>query len=168
MKSKNILIVYFSYTGNTEAFAKKIGKITNGTIYKIQVPQEYIENVDKLMACYAKGDSEEKMAKYKKKLYDIEITKFDKKISDYDIIFIGSPIWDRTISPPVVEFLKQNNLAGKVVVPFVSHGGWGPGKSFEDIAKLTQGATVKDGLAISERSIPTEKKLVEWINKAIN
>jgi flavodoxin len=43
--------------------------------------------------------------------------------TDYDVIFIGSPIWWYSIAPPVLTFVRETQLAGKIIVPFCTHDG---------------------------------------------
>ncbi len=47
----------------------------------------------------------------------------DIDISDYDIIFVGSPIWNFSMSLPIQAFLKNNNFENKTIFPFFTYSG---------------------------------------------
>ncbi|GMO58185.1 MAG: hypothetical protein Ta2D_03880 [Rickettsiales bacterium] len=65
-----------------------------------------------------------------------------KNIKKYSLIYLGSPIWWGTISTPVASFLSEYDLTGIDIISFVSHGGGGAGRSFDDIKKSTKGNLV--------------------------
>lgn len=81
----------------------------------------------------------------------------DKKVSEYDIIFIGTPVWFGTFAPPIRSFLAENDLSGKKVVPFCTHGGGGVSKTFTDLAEEMADATVLEGLALRGPNIVQRK-----------
>ena len=55
-------------------------------------------------------------------------------MGDYEIIFIGSPNWFKTLAPPVMSFIQQNDFTEKIIIPFCNHGGSGFEKIENDIA----------------------------------
>jgi len=60
-----------------------------------------------------------------------EISSEDKiDLSQYDTIFLGYPVWANTIPRPVATFLRDNNVHGKTVIPFVAHGTAGSHKAY--------------------------------------
>lgn len=48
-----------------------------------------------------------------------------ERADKYDVVFAGSPNWCGTIAPPLTAWLKENNMAGKMLLPFFSHCGGG-------------------------------------------
>ena len=42
-------------------------------------------------------------------------------------MFLGFPIWGMALPAPVRTFLTTHDLAGKTLVPFITHGGYGTG-----------------------------------------
>lgn len=87
-------------------------------------------------------------------------------LSAYDVVFVGSPVWWRTIAPPVATFLTENNLSGKTVVPFVTHAGSGQARCFDDIAKLSPQSTILKGFVISGRSAQNGQAEVDkWLSE---
>jgi flavodoxin len=102
-----------------------------------------------------------------------------ENIKDYDVVFVGFPTWGMQLPPPVKSFLKENDLTGKIVVPFNSNAGYGIGNSFETVKLLcpdsrilegysTQGGKEKDGILFviegdKEKQVQVEIK--NWLKK---
>jgi flavodoxin len=59
-----------------------------------------------------------------------------ENIESYDVIFLGYPIWAMTAPTPVRSFIESHDLAGKTIVPFCTHDGYGPGRSVSVIKDL--------------------------------
>jgi len=142
LKTKKILVAYYSWSGNTREIASQIQKATGGDIVEIQPVVPYSSDYDTV----TKQAKQEIESGYKPALK----TKIDN-INSYDVVFIGSPIWWGTIAPPVATFLSEYDLSGKTVVPFVTHGGGGQGRSFDDIAKLCPQSTILNGIDVFGR-----------------
>ena len=135
---QKMLVAYFSHTGNTRAIAQMIKDATGADVFEI-VP------ADPYPAAY--GDV---MARGRQELKDDirpELKSEVPNLASYDVIFVGSPNWFNTIVPPVMTFLSGRDFSGKTVVPFVTHGGGGMGKSLQDLKRLAPGATVLQGRA---------------------
>lgn len=142
--TSKILIVYFSYTGNTRALAEQIQEQTGGRLVEIVPVTPYSKDYDKVVE---QGNKEVKAGfkpAIKTKIPDM---------ASYGIIFIGSPIWWYTIAPPVSTFLSENNLKGKKIVPFITHGGYGLGHSIEDIKKLCPEAVLLKEYGIEGKQV---------------
>lgn len=155
--TKKILVVYYSYSGNTQIVAKQIQKGTGGDIFELQTvnayPKEYQAVVDQAKKEVNSGYKPALKAKV-------------QDISQYDIIFIGSPCWWNTFAPPVRTFLTSYNLSGKTIVPFMTHEGSGMGRTEADIKKLCPKSTVLDGLAIRGGSVKSaEAEVTSWLKK---
>ena len=137
--AKQILIVYFTWSGNTCKIANLIHKEIGGTIFEIQpevpYPNSYNATVEQA--------KKEIQAGYKPPLK----TKIDH-IESYDIIFVGSPNWWSTIAPPVATFLSEYDFSGKTIVPFCTHGGGGKGRMIRDIVKLCPKSTILEEFVI--------------------
>ena len=108
-----------------------------------------------------------------------EILPLDKNVGDYDIVFVGSPVWYGTFAPPLGTFFSQNDLSGKTVIPFCTHGGGGAGHLFEDVAKAVPKSKVLPGLTLKgsnvvERTIgrgtaskASPDEVIEWLNEIL-
>ena len=125
-----VLVAYFTLSGNTEKVAKNIQKAVDGDLYKIELLKPYPKEYKK--------QTELAKQELKDNVFPA-IKERPANIDDYDVVFIGSPVWWGTISTPVRTFLNSGNLKGKVVIPFVTHGGGCADNSFSDTKKLCNG-----------------------------
>ena len=133
------LIVCFSPTGNTETVAWIIQKYTNADVADLKplmlYPRDYKNAMEQVQLENQLG-------------YLPKLGRFDTDISPYPLIFIGFPVWDAQLPPPVKTWLKNSNLAGKTLVPFTTHAGGGAGESFVQIGQLCPDSTVLPGLTL--------------------
>lgn len=154
---QNILIAYFSHTGNTKVIAEQVHENVGGDLFEIKTIDPYTTDYNTLID-QAKKEQEEN---YRPKL----ATKVDN-ISSYDVIFIGYPNWWGTMPMAVFGFLEQYNLSGKTIVPFCTHEGSALGRSMDDIKKLCPQSRVVEGLAIRGKSAnDADKEVSDWLNK---
>lgn len=70
-----------------------------------------------------------------------ELEPFKVKPDDYDMVFLGSPVWAWTFTPPVRAFLVKHDLSGKKVALFLCHGG-GPGKAAGKLREAVSGTVL--------------------------
>lgn len=147
------IIAYYSWSGKTEKMAELIAEITGGELVRIEPKTAYTADYDKVVK-QAKQETGSGFLP--------EIAEIKTDISACDRIFIGTPNWWSSIAPPVRTFLKEHDLAGKTVYPFISHGGGGGGHIAADIKSLCADADVKKALAAYEGSVD-KKTVKEWI-----
>lgn len=63
-------------------------------------------------------------------------------------------------------FLDEYDLSGKTIVPFVTSGGSGFSGSISEIQSAEPGATVLEGLALSDSSaIDAQNDVNEWLGQ---
>ena len=152
-----VLIIYYSRSGNTREIANQIHERVGGDIIELQTVEPYPDEYDAV----TKQAKQELNSDYKPALK----TKVEN-IGSYDIIFVGSPNWWGTIAAPVKTFLSEYDLSGKTIVPFITHGGSGLGRSVTDISKLCPKSSVLDGLAVWGRDAKTaQNEVSEWLRK---
>ncbi len=89
-------------------------------------------------------------------------------LDNYDEIIIGSPVWWYSITPVVREFLKENNLEGKTVIPFATNAGW-LGGTFKEIEELCKNSSVTNEMNIvfgsySDDLVTSMDEINNWIN----
>ena len=155
--AKKILVVYFSYSGNTREIANQIHNIVGGDIFEIQTVKLYPKDHDVVV----KQARQELASGYKPALK----TKVEN-IELYDVIFIGYPNWCSTIPAPVKTFLLEYDLSGKTIVPFCTHGGGGLARSVTDISKLCPKSTLLDSFAIPGSDVKTaQSEVSEWLQR---
>jgi flavodoxin len=154
---KKVLIVYYSRSGNTREIASQIHRSVGGDIFEIQVVEPYPEDYKEVK----KIAMQEQQSGFKPALK----TKV-KNFGAYDVIFVGTPIWWGTMAAPVKTFLSQYDFSGKTIVPFVTHGGSGLGRSVLDITALCPHSTILDGLAVWGKNAKTAQNDVSaWVRR---
>lgn len=156
-KTKKILVVYFSHSGNTRIIGEQIKNATGADIFEIQTVKDYPKDYQTVVEQAKKEINSNYKPKLKTKVNNIEF---------YDIIFIGSPNWWSTVAPPVATFLTSYNLEGKTIVPFMTHEGSGMGHSVADIKKMCPKSTVLEGLPIRGSYVKrAQEDVTKWLRK---
>ncbi len=156
LMDKKVLVAYFSWSGNTKSIAQKIHSQTGGDIFEIKPVKPYPSDYNETAYGIAKEQKE--------KGIHPEINNTD--VSSYDVIFVGTPAWWYTMAPPVMTFLAENNFEGKVIVPFVTHGGGGGYTIDKDMADLAKGAKVLKPFVVYGRgSAGVDNDIKDWINR---
>ncbi len=151
----DILIAYYSWSGNTRKIAGLIQRETGGTLFEIEPVQPYTTDYGAAVA-QAKKEIE---AGFRPELQSMP------GITSYPVAFIGTPIWWHTMAPPVATFIERFDLNAKTVVPFHTHGGGGVGLFEEDIAKMCPCSTVTKGFGEYNRGgSETEAQISAWLS----
>lgn len=155
-KGNKVLVVYYSWSGNTRVIAETIKKLTGADMLEIlpetPYPAVYGQTVD-----IAKKETGAKYCRpVKTKIPDL---------SDYDTVFVGSPNWWGTVSSPIRTFLTQAKLAGKNVVPFMTHEGSRMGRAVSDIKTLCPNSKILEALPVRGGSVRgAEKTVAKWLD----
>ena len=149
----NVLVAYFSHTGNTEAVAEQIAERTGGTLAQIQRAEEYAD---------LQQEAEEEILQGVRP----EITVSVDNVEEYDTIFVGYPIWWDEAPATIATFLESYDFSGKTIVPFTTHGGSGFSRTIQTIQELQPNVTViSDGLSISRNSVAqAEGDVASWVS----
>jgi flavodoxin len=111
-----ILVIYYSLTGNTKMIAETIQQTLNADILALK-PVKELKATSSMKYIY--GGAQATMKK-KPKLEDFTINPLA-----YDLIFIGTPVWAWTFSPPIRTLLSQFDFKDKKVALWVCAGGDG-------------------------------------------
>lgn len=157
-KEANMLIIYFSHTGNTRAVANEIQAFTGAAMIELQPETPFPTNHD---ACVEVAERQAR-ENYRPKISN----KFPANINDYDMVFLGFPIWAYTMPMIIYSFLDQYKFPGKKIAPFSTNMGSGLADAPEQIAKLCPQATVLPGLAIWGKQAANSKSEVgQWLKK---
>jgi flavodoxin len=133
------LVLFYSENGTTKAVAEEIQKQTGADIEAIEAVEPYSGD---FQATIQRGGKERESGQWPA----IKATK--KNISNYDIIFLGYPIWFGTYANPMVTLVKQQDFAGKTIVPFCTFGSGGLNTSSADLKKALPKANIKQGYGV--------------------
>ena len=149
----NILITYFSWSGNTGNVANAIHNEIGGEIKKIEPLEPYTDDYDELLDI-AKDEQDSDARPALKENIDV---------SSYDIIFVGYPNWWSDMPMIMYTFLEANDFSGKTIVPFNTSGGSGFSGTISEIEKIT-GANVLDGLTLSSSAADDpQEEVSNWL-----
>ncbi len=103
----DVLVIYYSRSGNTEAMAREIARKFQADIVRIE-SEKY--SLDYKGWRHANRDADEKV------LAKIEPETVD--MAKYNLVFLGAPIWWFRPAPPLWTLVDKNDFSGKNVVLF--------------------------------------------------
>lgn len=154
--SGKALIVYFSWSGNTEKVAAGIQSQTGADIFEL-VPQEaYTEDYDSLL-----GIAQEEQKNDARPA----ISDMVENMDGYDLIYVGFPNWWGDMPMILYSFFDEYDLSGKTIAPFCTSGGSGLSDTVRTIKTLEPDAVVLDGLHIgSSEAADPESAVNEWLD----
>ncbi|WGF89562.1 flavodoxin [Marinivivus vitaminiproducens] len=149
------LVAYVSRTGNTRVIAHQIRRAHDADLFEIRPAVPYPEDYEATVS----QASEEREAGFEPPL-DAHIP----DIGRYDVVFLGFPIWGMTPPPVIRSFLSSHDLSSKLLVPFVTHGGYGLGGSMTVIARHAPKADLRDGFVLrADQERETLAQVTEWL-----
>ena len=131
--NSNILIAYFSWAenailtgdvdavsspsvippGNVQQLAGWVQEETGGDLFSIRVTDPYPSDWD---ACLERANEERGNGARPELQANVE------DLDQYDTVFLGYPNWWYGVPMALLSFLEQNDLSGKHVYLFCSHG----------------------------------------------
>lgn len=154
----NILISYFSASGNTKKVAENIADIVNGDLFSINPVIPYTEDdlnwQDKNSRTTIEMTDKVCRPKIKNKIDNLE---------KYDTVIIGFPVWWYTAPRIINTFLEENNLEGKNIYIFVTSGGSTFNGSIKDLKDTYPNLNFVSGKTFNDRVLPKDiKELMEY------
>ena len=178
-RGEKILVAYFSWAenaiidgevdavtspsvtapGNVAQMADWIQEKTGGNSFPIQVKEPYSSDWDDCLERANKERSDNARPKLKKSVENIE---------DYDVVFLGYPTWWYGAPMAVLSFIEENNLSGKQVYLFCSHGTGGIAESVGDIESVLPKSTeLSEDIfdAGEDETLSSEQDIVNWLEK---
>jgi flavodoxin len=149
------LVAYFSRSGNTRVIAGLIRRAMHTDVFEIRpatpYPEDYLDTVEEAQRERDSGRERALGAKV-------------ANIADYDTVFLGLPIWGETTPPIIRAFLSAHDLSGKTLIPFVTHGGYGPGNSESVLANHAPKARLSPGFAMeADQERRTMNQVNAWL-----
>lgn len=150
---KKVLVVYYSFSGNTKALANKIARKMNADIRELLPKKAYAFDYNT-----ASKEVRNEIARG----YCPELINGTEPISENDLIFIGTPNWFKSIAPPILSFLRQHDFGQKTVVPFCTHGGGGFGDIEKRIAEECHTCNILPGFSTSGGA--KNEQISTWLN----
>jgi len=154
--TKKALVVYFSWSGNTEAVANSIAQQTGADIFKIEPETPYTDDYDTLLDI-----AQEEQRNDARPAFSGSIEGFEQ----YSVVYLGYPNWWGDMPMILYSFLDDYDLTGKTVAPFVTSGGSGFSNTISAIESAEPNATIVDGLSLGSSEARTpDDAVAEWLS----
>lgn len=156
----NVLVVYYSATGNTEQVAQYIADSTGGDLFELEPVDPYTS--DDLN--WTDDNSRVSQEHADESLRDVELVADTVDNWDqYDTVFIGYPIWWGIAAWPVDGFVEANDFSGKTVIPFCTSSSSGLGESGQLLADMAGTGDWQEGQRF--RSSASQEDVQSWIEE---
>lgn len=152
-----ILIAYFSWSGNTKAVAEEIQKQTGGQLFAITPAMPYSETYSVTIA----KAKQEHLTNARPNL-KTNVEDFD----NYKVIFLGYPNWWGSMPMPVATFIESHNWQGKTIIPFYTHGGGGVQNCNEDLRKILTDGSIMPYLLLAGNNVKnSQAEISSWLGQ---
>lgn len=149
------LIVSYSYSGNTHRIAEALRHATGSDWCEIYPRQPYPMAFPELLTQAKK----EIQTRFLPRLLPVSLSP-----RPYSRIFVGSPNWCGSLAPPIAAWLHQNDLTGKIILPFYSHCGGVPCDMQQAIQKLCPRAEVHAAMGVLDTAHDgLDEQIIQWL-----
>ena len=150
------LVVYFSWSGNTENVAKSIQSQTDSDIFEIVPASPYSDDYDTVVDLAQEEQRNNARPAISGKI---------ENLGQYDVIYVGFPNWWGDMPMILYTFFDSYDLSGKTVALFCTSGGSGLSNTVNEVKSLEPDATVTARLHIGSGSSSNPDNAVsEWLN----
>ena len=151
------LVVYFSWSGNTENVAKAIADQTGADVFEIIPEEAYIDDYNALLDIASKEKEDGARPAIARSIEDI---------AQYDIIYVGYPNWWSDMPMILYTFFDSYDLSGKTIAPFCTSGGSGLSGTVNSMKELEPDADVLEGLHIGSSSASSpDQDVSDWLDR---
>ena len=120
-----ILVIYFSHTGNTQKVAEAIAS-------------KYEADIEQIKEAGDRAGMSGYLAAGRDALFKRQgsIQSARKDPAQYDLIILGTPIWAWSVSPPIRAYIAEHISQFNKVAFFCTEGGSGGKRAFQQMAEL--------------------------------
>ena len=129
------LVAYFSRSGNTRVIAGQLQRELGADLFEILPAEPYPADYEQTV---------EQARQERDRGFEPALKARVPNLAGYQTIFLGFPIWGETTPPIVRTFLRNYDLSGKTLRPFITHGGYGPGNSMSVLRSHAPRAQIAD------------------------
>lgn len=174
--NSDILVAYFSWAenailegevdavaspsvlvpGNVQQLAGWVQEETGGDLFSIRVTEPYPSDWD---ACLERANQE--------RGEDVRPALVERvdNLDQYDTVFLGYPNWWYGVPMALLSFLEENDLSGKQVYLFCSHGTGGLASSVDIITEAVPEAMISDTIfdCYEEEASSSEEAIKNWV-----
>lgn len=152
----DVLVVYYSRSGNTEAMAREIARRFQANIVRLKAesyPQTFGGWLRATRDAYFKNPA--------------VIAPEKTDMSGYGLVFLGSPIWLYAPAPPLLTYVEKNDFQGKHVILFNTFNSKFGSEAIQDFRKMveTRKGRFLDHIYIRRGRIYNQKSGTEMIKE---
>lgn len=174
----NILVAYFSWAdnailaddvdavaspsviapGNVQQLAGWVQQQTGGDLFSIRVTDPYPSDWDD---CLARANQERGDNARPELVENVE------NLEKYDVVFLGYPNWWYGVPMALLSFLENNDLSGKQVYLFCSHGTGGLANSVDIITEALPDGEISDNIfdCYEEEAPSSQEEIESWLTE---
>lgn len=146
------LVAYFSRSGNTRVVAGLLHRRQESDLFEIRPAQPYPDDYLETVA-QARRERDEG--------FEPALLSSVANMAGYGTIYLGFPIWGETAPPIIRSLLSRHDMRGKDIVPFITHGGFGPGNSLRVLANHAPDARILEAFILQADQ---ERKTMDSVN----
>ena len=155
-QGSRVLVAYFTRTGNTRVIAHQIRRALRADLFEIEPAEPYPEDYEETVRQAVRERDGNYRPPLKAEVPDIR---------SYQAVFLGLPIWGETAPPVIRSFLSQHDLSGKTLVPFITHGGYGQGRSMNVVREHAARASVLNPFVMeADQERRTLTQVSRWLS----
>ena len=147
--AKKVLVLYYSITNTTKQMAEYIQQKTGADIEAIELVNPYSTVYNEII----QRSSQERESGVLPELKPLKAN-----LDNYDVIFVGYPLWFGTYALPIATLVKEQDFAGKTVVPFCTFGSGGLNTSSADLKKALPKANIAAGYGVRTARVAAAPK----------
>ncbi len=175
---ENILVAYFSWAdnavladdvdavaspsvippGNVQQLAGWVQEETGGDLFSIRVTDPYPSDWDECLDRANQERGEDARPELEGRVENLD---------DYDTVFLGYPNWWYGVPMPLLTFLEENDLSGKQVYLFCSHGTGGLANSVKIITEAVPDAVISEDIfdCYEEDASSSREDIRDWVSE---
>jgi flavodoxin len=135
------LVVFYSRSGSTRAVGRALAEALGADVEEIRDTKQRAGVVGYLRSA---------LDATFRRLTRLEPIALDP--AAYDLVVVGTPIWNASVSSPVRSFLVEHGMGCKAVALFCTFGGSGSVRAFRQMAELC-GKAPLGTLAIRDQEV---------------
>lgn len=157
-ENNGALVVYFSWSGNTEQAALEIAAQTGAEIFEIEPADPYTTDYNELLEIASEEQRTGARPAIAGTLPDLD---------SVDTVFLGYPNWWGDMPMILYSYLDSADLGGKTICPFVTSGGSGFSNTLAVIREMEPEASVTAGLSLgSSQAADCADAAAAWLDEA--
>jgi flavodoxin len=149
------LVAYVTRSGNTRVIAGSIARALEADIAEIRTAEPYPDDYEAHV---------EQARRERDAGTEPALAPGAPDPAAYQTIYLGFPIWGGTAPPPIRSWLRANDLTGKDVRPFITHGGYGAGSGLDVVRSYAPNARIAEAFVLeADQERRTLTETMRWV-----